>query len=51
VDQGLFVTKLDEIRKVRNTVMHFDLNGIAIHDIKNLRDFASFLRQIRRALE
>jgi CBS domain-containing protein len=51
VDQDLFLKKLDQIRRIRNTVMHFDPNGLAAEDIQNLHDFANFLRQIHRAME
>lgn len=47
VDRVEFVKSLDEIRRIRNDVMHFDPEGIDDPDKKKLRDFVEFLRRLR----
>ena len=37
---------LEEIRKIRNDVMHFDPEGIAPEDMKKLRSMVVFMRQL-----
>lgn len=49
VDRELFVRKLDEIRRIRNDVMHFDPDGIADEDIARLRDFVRLMQSLARA--
>lgn len=45
IDRGVFVARLDEIRRIRNDVMHFDPDGIPDEDVAVLRDFARFLQR------
>ncbi len=47
IDRAIFVKKLDEIRAIRNDVMHFDPEGIEEGDLKKLRDFVSFLQRLQ----
>ena len=44
VDRGEFVKHLDDIRGIRNDVVHFDPDGLDPEDRKKLDDFAKFLR-------
>src|SRR5579875_503451 len=46
LDQKTFTQQLEEIRKIRNDVMHFDPEGIAPDDLKKLRSMVTFLRQL-----
>ncbi|MEM8671020.1 MAG: CBS domain-containing protein [Planctomycetota bacterium] len=46
LDRPEFVNKLDEVRVIRNSVMHFDPDGIAGDEIDTLRKFAGFLQRI-----
>jgi len=47
IDRVEFVKRLHEIREIRNDVMHFDPDGLDEGDLKNLRDFAQFLKRLR----
>jgi CBS domain-containing protein len=47
IDQKTFTYHLEEIRKIRNDVMHFDPEGIGPEDMKSLRSMVSFLRQLQ----
>jgi len=46
LDQKTFTQHLEEVRKIRNDVMHFDPEGIAPDDMKRLRSMVTFLRQL-----
>ena len=43
-DRATFVAQLDEVRKVRNDVMHFNFNGPSTSDLQKLRSLAPFFR-------
>jgi len=47
VDVQLFRNEVDEIRDIRNDVMHFDPDPITRDDLKKLRGFADFLSRVR----
>ena len=47
IDRVEFIKRLDEIREIRNDVMHFDPDGLAENDSETLREFARFLRRLR----
>jgi hypothetical protein len=49
IDRELFIKKLDEIRRIRNDVMHFDPDGIADEDVARLRDFVRLMQSLARA--
>src|ERR1700733_87388 len=49
LDQTLFIANLEEVRAIRNRLMHFDPNGLAPEDLCKLREMAGLLRQIREA--
>jgi predicted transcriptional regulator len=48
LDGVMFVKDLQEVRKIRNNVMHFDPDGIDEHDQQRLRQFASFMERLER---
>lgn len=48
IDRSMFVKGLDEIRRIRNDVMHFDPEGTDENDLKKLRDFVGFLQRLQR---
>jgi predicted transcriptional regulator len=47
IDRVEFVKRLHEIREIRNDVMHFDPDGLDEGDLRNLREFAQFLKRLR----
>lgn len=47
IDRVTFCKYLDEVRRIRNDVMHFDPDGVPPDDLKRLRDFATFIHRIR----
>ncbi len=47
VDRSTFCRYLDDVRKIRNDVMHFDPDGIPPEDLKRLRDFAAFIHRLQ----
>ena len=44
VDRRLFTAQLDDIRRIRNSVMHFKLDPIGSQDIQTLRECERYLR-------
>lgn len=48
IDRALFVKYLDEVRRIRNDVMHFDPDGIGTTDLGELRELVAFLRRLRK---
>ncbi len=49
VDRETFVNELQEIRRIRNDVMHFDPDGISEEDLGRLRDFVRLMQSLARA--
>ena len=47
IDRAMFVSKLEKVRGIRNDVMHFDPDGIAEDDFRELQEFATFLRRLQ----
>jgi hypothetical protein len=47
VDRVTFCKSLDQVRRIRNDVMHFDPDGIPPVDLERLRDFAGFLTKLQ----
>lgn len=47
IDRGTFVNHLDDVRMVRNNVMHFDPDGVAPEDLTKLRNFTRLLVSLR----
>jgi CBS domain-containing protein len=48
IDRRAFTKDLDEVRRIRNDVMHFDPDGIGEDDLATLRRFVQFLQRLRR---
>ena len=46
IDRKEFIASLDEIRRIRNDVMHFDPDGISEHDLYALRETSRFLQRM-----
>jgi CBS domain-containing protein len=47
VDRAIFVRELDQVRRIRNDVMHFDPDGITEEDHRLLLHFVQFMHQLR----
>jgi CBS domain-containing protein len=47
VDRKVFVRELDQVRRIRNDVVHFDPDGITEEDHKLLRHFLQFMHELR----
>ncbi len=47
IDRATFCKQLDDVRRIRNDVMHFDPDGIPQSDLDRLRDFARFLQRLQ----
>lgn len=48
IDRSEFVKSLNEVREIRNDVMHFDPQGLSDDELKTLRGLARFLQGLRR---
>jgi CBS domain-containing protein len=48
IDRETFVKTLEEIRRIRNDVMHFDPDGIPEEDIGKLRAFVRLMQRLAR---
>lgn len=46
IDRATFIKKLEEIKRIRNDVMHFHPDGISESDIQNLRGISSFFMKL-----
>lgn len=51
IDRKLLAERLDNVRVIRNDVMHFDPDGITQSDLELLRQTASFLHNISSTLK
>ncbi len=51
IDRTLIAKQLEEVRKIRNDVMHFDPDGITSQDLDLLRQTVSFLNTITATLK
>lgn len=47
VDRAIFIRELDQVRRIRNDVMHFDPDGITDDDHQLLLYFVQFLHELR----
>ncbi|MGT2438148.1 CBS domain-containing protein [Bradyrhizobium betae] len=47
LDRKTFCSTLDEVRIIRNDVMHFDPDGVPQSDLEKLRDCVNFLRTLQ----
>lgn len=50
IDRSLLVNQLDEVRKIRNDVMHFDPDGITSESLELLRQTVTFLHTLTATL-
>jgi CBS domain-containing protein len=50
VDRTMFCEKLDQVRIIRNDVMHFDPDGVGEGELTQLREFTRFLQQLMTVL-
>jgi len=48
LDRSVFIGQLEKVRGIRNDVMHFDPDGIEDDALEVLRDFARFLRLLKK---
>ena len=48
IDRKEFVKHLDEVRRIRNDVMHFNPDGLSEEQTKKLRDIAKFFEHLVR---
>ncbi len=46
INREQFIKHLDEIRKIRNDVMHFDPDGISNQDMETLRRFTRLMQEL-----
>lgn len=51
IDRGLVAKQLEEVRKIRNDVMHFDPDGITPQNLDLLRQTAAFLNTISATIK
>jgi hypothetical protein len=47
LDRKVFIAALDDIRQIRNDVMHFSPDPLEPAEIRKLKDFAQWLRKLR----
>jgi CBS domain-containing protein len=50
IDRVSFCKDLDNIRRIRNDVMHFDSDGVLPKELDSLRDFKKFLNQVENII-
>ena len=50
VDRVMFCEQLDQVRIIRNNVMHFDPDGVGETELTQLRDCTRFLQQLMTVL-
>jgi CBS domain-containing protein len=50
IDRKSFIEQLENVRRIRNDLMHFDPDGITPEDLKVLRKFVVFLQKLRPML-
>lgn len=43
IDRNVFIKRLDQIREIRNDIMHFDPEGITDHQLRDLKNMSYFL--------
>ncbi|WP_298224174.1 CBS domain-containing protein [Acidocella sp.] len=47
LDRAIFLSYLKKVKDIRNDVMHFDPDGLDEDDLKSLREFAGFLKNLK----
>lgn len=48
IDRSTFIKRLDEIRRIRNDVMHFHPDGISVKDFETLRLTSAFFENLSK---
>lgn len=48
IERSFFIKDLDEVRRIRNEVMHFDPEGTQESDLEKLRKFDEFLQRLEK---
>ena len=48
IDRKEFVKRLDDVREIRNEVMHFNPDGLDSEQKERLEEFAKFFRYLDR---
>lgn len=48
IDRALFCKRLDEVRQIRNDVMHFEPDGVEAEDLLKLRPVAQMFQRLRQ---
>ena len=51
LDRKEFIDTLDDIREIRNDIMHFDPDGLDDKCIETLEEFANFLKSLRKCYQ
>lgn len=51
IDRSIFVKQLEEVRKIRNDVMHFDPDGLTSQNLDHLRQTVKFLLTITTTMK
>jgi len=51
MDRKGFVQQLDNVRQIRNRVMHFEPDGLEEDDLEVLRRFTDLLRKLQKLSE
>ncbi len=51
IDRSTFIKRLDEIRRIRNDVMHFHPDGISETDLEILRQTSSFFENLSKYMK
>jgi len=50
IDQSELTKSLDDVRKIRNDVMHFDLDGLTDAELETLKQTTRFLQEVHEIL-
>jgi hypothetical protein len=48
IDRSVFIEQLEQVRGIRNDIMHFDPEGIGEEELDSLRRFAAFLGELAK---
>lgn len=46
LDRATFVRELDEVRQIRNDVMHFDPDGLSDEQRRRLKELGELMRRV-----
>ena len=51
IDRATFVKRLEEVRRIRNDVMHFHPDGISESDFQTLRQTSAFFENLEKYMK